>query len=532
VTAPTCYLGRSDRGGRVVQARLVGARTDESWSNGEHLPAEAAALAAEWVADRMRQGGERDALGVLCIDVDGGACGWLTAPSTDPAVLAAAAQAGSLPGEGGGASGPLAGMNPTEASLQALVVHEEPRRVPFARRIAAASRLPEGDRLAVLALPDVAARLFIDELDDRGVGVERVVSLWHALALAWDPGAPQGDGGGAREDRVVGASAPVSAVILYDRSGRLIWSWSRAGELLTGGTMRLVVEGAEASRAVQIAKADVSRLTADWLGWSVQLGTAPSRIVVLGPRTDDGAGILGPGALGEALIRAWPGATTDLVSLDDPIGATLARLSAQSGGPETDPRASLVRLTHRPSHAHRSLLRAVGLAVGAGAVALTAVAWKAWESAATIRRRAEEMRVSTRLEIAKEVSIPADSPFPEKDLEGEVAKLRAAREAPKDVQPVKPILDELDTLSFVLSGIEGVEVEEYTMLDSAVSIRLSVPDTHAGEAIIQSLKEIGGSRCEWKGQFAPASGATRLVYTLTGAWLPGRGGGGGGGDSP
>ncbi|MCC6659301.1 MAG: hypothetical protein IT437_00275 [Phycisphaerales bacterium] len=516
MTGRACYLSRTDRGGRVVEARLVGYRTDESWSDGEHTAPEAATLAAAWVAQRLSQSDAADTLRLLCVDVDGAACSWITAPSAEPSVVAAAVQ---------GAEGPLSFASRSEASIQALALPapRTRRRLTLGRKPAPVP-LPVGERLAVLNLPDAAARLFIDELDERGVGVDSVLSLWHAIALAWDPGGPAADGSqGPRTDRVVATAPTAAALVLIDRHGRLCWVWSRGGELLTAGSMRMVVEGADSEHSVRIDAQAIARLTTDWLSWSAQLGVAPTRILMIAPPPADEAGAsLGPAAIGEALARAWPGAAADLVLHDDPIGATLSRLTDLRAPARTDPRGALVALTHRPSRAHRALLHAAALGLAAAAIALAALSWQTFRSAATTRANTDALDVAMRKDIDAVIPGAQVSPHPEQELEAELDKLRTAHSAPSNLKPAEPILEELDNVSLVLSGIPGVEAEEYNILDSAISIRLSVPDTRTAEDVLQGLREIN-SHCQWKGQFPAGTGAggARLVYLLTGAWTHG-----------
>lgn len=524
-----CYLSRSERGGRLTDVRLIGERTDESWRETSTGPQDAAERSAAWVAERLARGAEGGAgLRVVCIDVDGAACAWLTAPSGDPQVVAAlVAQGGSSWTAGDGATpGQFAAATSMDASIQALAVAPAPSwrsRVQGLARRSKESR-PAGERLAVLSIPDVPARLFLDALDDRGAAPDRVMSLWHALAAAWDPGgahAAQEDG--PNGDRVVATSSPATAVVLIDRdAGRLVWCWSCSGEVLAGGSMRLAVDRSGEAASPRLGEADVGRLATDWLAWASQLGAAPSRIVVIGPRLSEEDGGMGAGELGEALGRAWPGAMVNFAVHQDPVGATLHRLlglPSIEGGPRT----TLLSLTNRPSRAHRALIRAGALAMAAGALGLGAIAWKSWTSANEARSMASALADETRAEITKVVPRAEMSQFPERDLAAEVNKLRTARETPRELESdmVKPILEELDTLSFVLSSFPGVEAEEYNLRTDSVIVSLKVPDLHTGEAVLQSMREIGGSQCEWKGD--PRQVGDKLALTLTGAWRIGGG---------
>ena len=69
------------------------------------------------------------------------------------------------------------------------MTHSSSRWHQLADRVLDQHRLTREEGLAVLAAPDAPARLFLDQIDALGVRVERVITFWHALAEAWDPGA-------------------------------------------------------------------------------------------------------------------------------------------------------------------------------------------------------------------------------------------------------------------------------------------------------------------------------------------------------
>ncbi len=524
-----CYLSRTDRGARICAARMVGGRVDERWAsdgpdNGAADPLGEAAAAAAWVGDRLTQGeGDRRRLRFVCLDADGSTCSWLTAPSADPGVVAAAMVQGDQGGDGeshGGGAGAWGDLTTGEATLQALSPPEAHART---RRTAAGVH-GTGRRLAAVAVPDVSARLFLDALDDRGVSADAVVSIWHALAAAWDPGgpaaggAPSGSGNGVREDRIVATATPPTAVVIIDPEGRLVWSWSRAGELLAAGTIRLAGRGGGADDGVGVAGADVGRLTADWLAWSAQLGVAPSRIVCVGPEARDGTPALTPAQLGEALGRASPGATVDLAVHDDPIGATLHRLTelpADTRGDPEDPRSALVPLSHRPARAHRSLLRAAALALLLGAAAATAVAWRAWAAAGEIRGRVALSAEQTRATIAEILPEAARNAFPERVLEDELARLETVRSAGKDLDEAKPILQELDVISAVLT--KDMKPDMISLHNTQVMVTVTVPSIPVSNELVEAIQSIGGSSCDWKeGDVSPQG--DKYKFLLMGAW--------------
>ena len=513
-----CYLARRDQGARIESARLVGSLTEERWEapahrgsdNGAADPVEVARDAARWVAGHLAaRDGQRPRLRVVCLDTDGAACGWLTAPSAEESVVAAAAATRVDSDSSSGLNDPWA--SPGESTVQALA------EGGASRPAAGGTAVAEGERrLAVLAVPDAGARVFLDALDDAGVSASSVVSLWHAAATAWDPAGPASPGPSLRGDRVVATTAPVTAVVLVDPAGRLVWSWSRAGELVAGGSIRLPSRDEDPA----VTGADVGRLATDWLGWSAQLGVAPARIVVVTPRLVEDGDSLSSAGLGEGLGRAWPGATVDLATHDDPLGATLRRLAEfGAAGPAADPRASLVRLTHRPGRAHRSLYRAAALAILGAAAGLAAVGVRAWSAAGTIRGQRETIRAATLTRMAEVLPDVAASPYPDKDLDDELARLKAVSAAGREIQPAKPILAELDAISAVLT--KDTKPYKISLADSSVSLGVVVPITNlaAGQELIDSLRSVGGSHCDWRESGdTQAQGADKLLVYFYGAW--------------
>lgn len=544
-----CYLARSDRGARLVAVRLVGEHADDVWlapdarDDAAPSPADDAAAAAAWVAERLAAAGAAS-LALLCLDVDGATCSWLTAPSTDPAVLAAAAAQRENAAADASAASLSAPVALTEASIQALADDEPPAPAAGLRRVLPGRERAEhangaGRRLAILAVPDVIARLFIDALDERGIAVDAAASLWHAMALAWDPAGPSAPGAAARADRVVASSAGVTAVVLIDPAGRLVWSWSHAGELLAGGAVRLLPahaaatadlrEGALARRADDappappaVTPADISRLTTDWLAWSAQLGHVPSRILCIGPPVESDGEALGPAELGEALGRAWEGVTIDLGVHDDPVGATLARaarLPAGAAAPADDPRAGLLALGRRPGRAHRALHQWGAAAVLAAALVLFVIGWNAWEQADDAQGRRVRYEQQANALVAEVVPNAANNPLAPRMLKDMLDKLKNDRgEAGR--RPAKPILSELETVSVVLASMPGALIEDMYLRDDSVMVKLSVPDTRTAELILESLSSIEGSNVDWKGSFDSRSSRAgdRHIYTLLGAW--------------
>jgi hypothetical protein len=524
-----CYIARADRGDRVSAIRLVGVRSHDEWradagrnGGGDSFGVLAqTGEAAAWIASRAGRGG----VSLLVVDVGGGECRWVTAPGAEPAVVAAALAQSEWGDSSTGST--WAAESTAEASVQALSPATRTRgsgQALLKRGTAAEEPPPSGQRLGILAIPDVSARLLLDALDERGVNVEQAISLWHALAMAWDPAAPAA-AGSKRED-VVATAAPVTGVVLIDPQGRLVWSWSRGGELLAGGTIRL-----PSTAAVAVNRADVARLSADWLAWSMQLGHAPARVVVLSPRLEGDEGeSLSSAAMGSELGRLWQGATVDMAVHDDPIGATLERLSGlEEDAPphlvDGDGRRALLTLSHRPRRVHRTMYLWAALVLVAAAVALGAIAWKAWGSASEARAAARAARDSIR-ETVVAAAPPADvvataraESQPREYLTDQLNVRRRNLDPTGGIDPAKPILEELTALSWVL-GNEDIRIVDMTLDSGAVLITVDVPDTATGEDLVSSMQSIMGSHVlEWHPRWMGGTGdGGRRQVLLTGRW--------------
>jgi hypothetical protein len=526
LTGGICYVSSTDRGDRLAALRLIGARSEDTWrapDGGDPLMVMSdVGAAADWLGERVAGPDSTGQVALLCIDVEGANCTWLTAPSTDAAVVSAAL-AHAVEGEGSRLSGAWASPTLAEASVEALTT------TAAAPTTAISTKGPQGgklamQRLAVLAIPDVSARLLLDALDDRGIGVGRVASMWHAMSAAWDPGARPKS---SSDPAVVATASPVSATVLVDPGGRLLWSWSRGGQLLAAGTIRLAHDRQEIGPGmVRIGRSEIGRLTNDWLSWSVQLGVVPSRIACLTPDTgaaeDDDD--LTPAGIGTALGTAWPGAAIDIGVKDDPIGATLERLVDVAAGRADDPGRTLTLLTHRPGRAHRQLYWWAAACLLAVSLGLAGVGWKGLSTAAQSRSVDQQHRREV-IQLVERTAPPS----------GEIQRLRAAgqprayleeqlaskRQASNpNLDPPKPILAELEALSYVLGNRE-VEIDEISLFSTHAIVYVRVPNTATGEMLKASLDAVSDSHCEWRGEFHESPrgrNQNQLTYFLRGAW--------------
>lgn len=550
-----CYLERVAGGSLIRRVRLVGeggpTGLDRSWtapsltvtggggaevegggdSGSSNEAVNHTRAAARWVADTLSTLGTRR-LAMLCVDPDGSLCTWLSAPSADPTVIQATLAQPDSDGEtvGGGAARLLAlGAGSTgtfgagDASLQALATMERPSGGGKSRAATAGKQ-----RFAVLAVPDAPVRVFLDELDSRGVEVDQVVSLWHALAMAWDPSRPEP--GEQSADRVVATMSPAAAIVAVDPLGRLVWAWSQSGQLVAGGQMRLrtiagsapepddlaaadqtgsarrmaSAEGSKSASVVEFTGADTGRLVLDWLSWSAQLGHCPQRVACLGPAPVAGMDALpDPGLIGRSLGEAWPSATVGVAVHDDPIGATLQRLLTHDIAQEhrraaelavatgsDDPRAALVNLSSRPGRVDRRMHTWVAIGVAAIAVVVGAMGWKLHRAAVKADQSIEEANERRREALASmkdQVAGIEASTNPRQDLQNEIDRLTKQNNA---IKAPRPLLAEMASLLNTIAAHDDVKIDRFDLNPITGVVNLRVPDAETGPKILEELLKL------------------------------------------
>ena len=528
------YVERAEGKSGTARLRLVGERHDEALDTGTVLSPEECVA---WLSERLPKGpGGGPWLDVVCTDAQGSLCAWMTTPTIDQNVIdVLARERAGNPGdtgegdEGATVLGVYAGV-PQDSSVQVLALEPAaPARKPFSR----GPRPPqERRRVPVLATADVDERLLLDALDKQGASVGAVCSLWHSMAAAWDP-KPDGREAAAAGRVVVSEAVPVACVLL-DPRGRLLWTWSQGGSLVAAGSILLRRTPGESPVPCVFAH-DVSRLAAEWLSWSAQLNVAPQRVVAVVPTlVAENPGELDAGGLGEAIGRAWHGAAVDLAVDDDPLGTTFRRLAAratnaqESGAPTAaiEPTHTLVGLSRRPGRAHFRLYVWAALAVAVGAAGIGVEAWSLRADARAAQELADQTAKQWREEFNGLKLTTAALPGQELlVLEGELAK-KQKELRPEGVVPAKPILQELETLSYVLS-LEEFDLTEIS-LDSRSTSRMSVlaPSLRQGEQLFEALQHIGGSSLTWRTQNydapRPSDGKVRCQFTADWATPPTR----------
>ncbi|MDX2115086.1 MAG: hypothetical protein SFZ24_05620 [Planctomycetota bacterium] len=449
---------------------------------------ERAAAAAEWVAAKSRR-----RLAAAVIDVDQAMCVWLKAPGTQEPVLAAALRA----------SAQDWGDRFSAGSVQRLAKPEKlPAAPPFASlRGKKPAQAPEARGAAVLGMPVSLVRIWLDELDARGVRADAVLSLWHALALAW---AAPGD---------APAAPPLSAEIAR-RDDRLLWVWRRGPALVAGGSVFTgrTAEPAAAAEPPDTAQRTDSlerRLSLDWLSWAAQLGASPARIRLLGAE----AAALRPG-----LAQRWPQAELAVEPAHDVVTQTLARLAAAPAAIDRDdPTLSLTSLSSRPTRAVRAQYRwaAAALVLLAGAIA--SVGHRFGRAAGALDGAEAEIRQQA-VEIVANLDDPklTQTRNMVKALESRLVELQR-REPPKLPPAPKPIFQELRRLTEAVSRFEGATITQISFDSRANSVvQLSVPDRRTGEEIRLALQNAPGASINWTEQ---AGGGGDRALRLSGAWI-------------
>lgn len=536
MSARVCYIQREDRGAVLRRLRVIGAKADDAWEPPTEDPAalgRTVSSAAAWIADRLsakpggRLGGR--VLDRLCLDPDGGVCGWITANAADTRMVRAVIEQEAA----GDSDDPF-----TDASAHAGRFPDLPGEVNY-QPLAAGRAVETGpSRTPVLAVPDIAARSLIDALDEQGVQVGSCVTIWQAMIAAWahtSASTPQ-------SERVVAESSPVFAVVLCVPGERVIWAWGRGSSTIAAGAFRTrlgvrptpgllleeppEVRGTNGHAAPNGAAAALGgRLATEWLAWSAQIGHVPSRVLWVSPvgttpHNGSGAGVgLDSSEIARALSRAAPRASFDAIDDPDPVGLTLRRLAENldEGGPghASGADAQLVTLSNRPGRAHRGMYRWLAILLLAASAAIGTFAWTFWQ------QRGEAINALANVRANQLALLEAGAPELVNDRLA-VVNLRsmvneATGPAPVQIPPQKPVLRELETLAFVL-GNPDYEVQEIDIGAISVSFRVLVDGTVAYEQLEQSLFGIAGSSVLWSTPLTTRPSGEKIAVTGTGVW--------------
>lgn len=600
-TGVVCYVERSGGGTIINRVRLVGPGVIRSWTApamsgalasdaaGPGPAVHAAKLAARWIGESLASVGIRR-LSAVCLDADGAVCAWLSSPSADAQVVRATIEQSAADGDGSGAgvgaarllslsSAEGVGGLMSDTTVQAIAtLSPEPRkRLSLPGKAADTSIVQAKHRYAVLAVPDAPIRVLLDELDAKSIEVACAMSIWHAMADAWDQPTTSASRMGIAG---VVESSPPGAVILVEPDGRLIWAWMRDGELVASGSMRLATRSRrmdpaaspvsalsvplssgpasaqtspEAETFIDFTKSDAGRMAMDWLAWSAQLGHCPQRVVCLiapnltgGMDAESGQSDTGPEALVKHLAAVWPGATFDGATHNDPVGATLGRIAGIQSGDEPEVlvaarltdvlpvhmrgRELLTGLSTRAGRADKRLHQWIALTLFALACGLGILAYLLSSSASQARERVDELRTQRRelLTSLEKDGIATNlvaSPNPKEQLDGALNKLR---EQIRTVRMPKPVLSEV---SRVLAAMEVVapvdppeaggpaptQLMELEVNAIMVKVQVVVPDAETGPKVLDALTKQDGV-LRYQGQAMAAQPGASRQYVLTSSW--------------
>ncbi len=492
--------------------RLVGGHTDDSWvvdpGADPELVIETIDEASEWIKQRL-DAASKSELSALVLDPDGAVCTWIKPEDADPEHLENAVSEGPIehdPDE----------LEPIEQNARGERLPRLPREVDF--EPLSIGHVSTGARRAVIAIPDIPGRLLKDKLDAMGIRPEKLTSIWHALCAAWDPGLDSS----SSAQRIVSSDTPICAIVAIDPIDcRLIWSWSREGELICAGSSRLRrIHGEHEPRAM-VWQNDLARLCADWLSWSSQLGVSPSRVVVLGepmthepdPETPDQERPLDPAQMGAALTQRWPDATLDLLGEPDPIGATLQRIAQRE---LSGLLSSISGLESRPTRAHRSMFRWAGLALTAAACVVLLIAWQFMSQANAIKGETRSISNDKRELLNAYDPNLILSRSAVLDLDSELMEIRKSQ-APVEIIPPKPMLRALETVSFVI-GTPGIDINKVTVNTRTVTVDINVRDIAQAEQISSNLRAIDDPMLVWRSSLSPSTRNGNIRVSLVADW--------------
>lgn len=522
-----CYIDRAERGMLPVRLRLVSTRVDQSWTFPAVVSDDRAALqrglrdAANWIAEQLKAQ-NRSGLGALVLDTDGARSGWIGTHSAEPDTVGMALRQASAPASTDDDGTGLIETPPHVAITPDMQIEGAVSVQPLDAAAGQASHpQPHATkrRVGVTVIPDATIRLLLDLLDERGIVVGRVVSIWHVLSEAF------GDVVGSGSDRMISAASDgtVAYALVDPEEGRLIWVWSRGNAPIASGAFRLargVPVGRDASTFV-LGASDLSRLASEWLAWSTQLGASPSRFRLVLPDWvwhDESS-------LGERVAAVWPGATADIAMENDPIALALSGFADGLGDAgSTADRPSLEQLQTRPGRPHRAMYQWAAAAVAIAALGMGGAAYRVHASAKAADSKADDARRVWReqagqLQPADSTGVMAGEAYDAVAVENLRAALETQRRAvaPIAITPPKPVLRELETLSYVL-GNPDYELRRVSISDFAVTIVVVVPDTAAYEELTNSLQRIAGSAvAEWSQSPKPQGDGIEVM--LNGTWV-------------
>lgn len=449
--------------------------------------------AAQWLVE---QPGSRRRFSLICIDTHDALCSWLRSPSAATPVLSATWRGVS---EEWGRAASTMSVHPLTAPHAEQRAPE--RRPPFLSRAKKSAEFSRRHHGPVIAIPDGLARLWLDQLDLRGIRPGTVLSFWHAMALAWD-------------DAASDEHAPITATLVQTGSDHLAWCWSRAGRLLCGGNLASPMPHATETGAeppdTSHADSCAQRIILDWLSWSTLLGDTPHTIRAIGP---------GAESLIAALRRRLPDTAARAIESPDPVDETI-RLAAERWpqvARATDPSSCLSALTNRPTRAVRKRFEYAALLLIILAVATAGFGFRLRQSAAGYQELAAGFRANMTQRINESPNAAITGRNPIMELRSQIAEEMSKPQIKLPPSP-RPLFEEIERVLTIINAQEGVHLTQLTIDDrSNATIRLNIPSRETGVTIRAALAQSPGA-IAWEPTTtrAPVTGDQSL--TLTGRW--------------
>jgi len=418
--------------------------------------------AAGWTAEKL---GRTHRLGAVVIGIDDSICARVSAPSPVREVVAAA-----LDQRQREWSSEL-----SASSVQALAPPASNRLSKAARKVDAPSAV--SNRLTVLEGRDGRVRLWLDALDRLGVNPDSVLTLWHALVAAWASPAT-----GAHDDRVVG--------VVLVASDRVVWSWSRGGDLLAGGWIYTPPSDSAETPTAALP----NRLGLDWLAWAAQLEVSPELLEVVAAE---------PKPIADALTTLWPGARINSHCAEDPLAQTLVAVATEPREAD-DARRCVVDLSHRPGRAHRRLAIWTSGAIVLFAAAITGVGVRQRMAIAQTKTLASELRAHVVQSVSAVDPALAQDVDPVRALRSLLASEREAHQPIDSPTPPRQIFLELshlgDAIAKALGDRQLANVRSIKLDEVSGEVDVFVPDFVTGENILSNLQSTPGPM-RWQGKF-------------------------------
>lgn len=469
--------------------------------------------ASRWVA---QQPSVKRRINAAVLDITDATCRWVQSPSAAAPVVAATLRTQT---EEWSSRLPLGGIEPiidelpTARSFEFIRSRLESRAAKDRATGTPAdatntSATETGARMAVLIMPDALVRLWLDRMDRSGVAVDSVLSLWHALALAW----------GESEDR------GTRAILLVDGEGRIAWAWATGTRLIVGGSLQLERPdtGDESHSHRHRSESAAQRISLDWVTWSAQLGVAPDELLVVAAARDPLAE-----DLLSALSKRWEGLPARQTRSDHPLRETVARAGAAirtTPRAERGPRRCLSRLSNRPTRATRRRYLAMSCSLALVAAAVVALGYRLNEEGKDRRARAAEVRSETLTMVSEAVPGFNQNQSIQIQLRERISQLENTPTFNDPPSP-RPIYENmLSFLEFLQENYPDAKIRRIKLSQGGNppnEIEIDMPSLSARTDLIADLSTLD-SQIAWEPRATRRNSPTGVttVLDLVGNWKP------------